>query len=111
MSGRFVRASKFRHVFGAIAKKDKAYQNVKPNLSGEGNFIAASVLYTAVPITGGGGPVQIIKNGAYEKFGTTVGKLNSHKAPYSTVPLLPMIRVYWPRVTMLVKLTFLVFLR
>jgi len=81
MSGRFVRSSKFRHVFGAIAKKDKAYQNVKPNLSGEGNFIAASVLYTAVPITGGGGPVQIIKNGAYEKFGTTVGKLNSHKAP------------------------------
>jgi len=81
MSGRFVRASKYRHVFGAIAKKDKAYQGVKPNFSGEGNFMAASSLYTALPISGGGGPVQIIKNGAFEKYGTTVGKLNVHKAP------------------------------
>jgi coronin-1B/1C/6 len=80
MSGRFVRQSKYRHIFGAIAKKDKAYQNIKPALCGEGNFMAASALYTAVPLAGGGGPVQIIKNGTFEKFGTTVARLNVHKA-------------------------------
>jgi len=80
MSGRFVRASKYRHLFGNVAKKEKAYQNIKPALAGEGNYIAGSAFCTAVPLAGGGGPVQIIKNGAYEKYGTTVAKLNVHKA-------------------------------
>jgi coronin-1B/1C/6 len=79
MSGRFVRQSKFRHVFGSLNKKEKAYQSIKPALAGEGNFIASSVWYTAVPLQGGGGPVQIIRNGAYEKYTTSVGKLSIHK--------------------------------
>jgi len=81
MSGRFVRQSKYRHMFGTLNKKEKAYQNIKPALAGEGNFLASSALYTAVPLTGGGGPVQIIRNGSYEKYTTVVGKLNVHKNP------------------------------
>jgi coronin-1B/1C/6 len=68
-------------MFGTLNKKEKAYQNIKPNLAGEGNFLAASVLYTAVPISGGGGPVMIIRNGCYEKYTTTIGKLTVHKNP------------------------------
>jgi len=79
MSGRFVRQSKYRHTFGVLHKKDKSYQNIKPALAGEGNFMAASAMYTAVPLTGGGGPVQIIRNGNYEKYTTSVGKLSLHK--------------------------------
>jgi len=81
MSGRFVRQSKYRHMFGTLHKKEKAYQSVKPLLAGEGNFMAASATYTALPLTGGGGPVQIIRNGSYEKYTTTVGKLSQHKNP------------------------------
>jgi len=32
-------------------------------------------------LSGGGGPVQIIRNGHYEKYTTIVGKLNVHKNP------------------------------
>jgi hypothetical protein len=89
MSGRFVRASKFRHIFGKIAKKELAYQNVKASLSGEGNFIAASDKFIAVPAAGGGGPCYILNVGKYEKLGANPLKLNVHKGPVLDVAFSP----------------------
>jgi hypothetical protein len=45
MSGRFVRASKYRHVHGDEPKKDGAYVNLRPQCTGDGNFVAASTKF------------------------------------------------------------------
>ena len=42
MSGRFVRASSYRHVHGKTPKPDQEYSELKPQCTGEGNFIAAN---------------------------------------------------------------------
>jgi len=68
-------------IFGKIAKKEQAYQNLKPSLSGEGNFLAASDKFVAVPAAGGGGPCYVLNVGKYEKLGANPPKLNVHKAP------------------------------
>jgi len=79
MSGRFVRASKFRHVHGAIAKKEKAFQGVKAETTGEGNYITASTAYWACALQGGGGPVFA---GTHKHVGRidTNAKVNVHKS-------------------------------
>ncbi len=41
---RFVRASKFRHVHGAIAKKEKSFQGVKAETTGEGKLLLLAFL-------------------------------------------------------------------
>lgn len=62
MSGKFVRASKFRHVFGQPSKKELCYENLKPTLSAfdsnilqcNGKFIALNSngigSFTVIPI-------------------------------------------------------------
>ncbi|GME91134.1 unnamed protein product [Ambrosiozyma monospora] len=43
MSGRFVRASKYRHVYGQHFKKELCYENLKPTLSAfDANIIKAN---------------------------------------------------------------------
>jgi len=59
MSGRFVRNSSFRHVFGEVPKADGCFADVKPAVNGDGNHITMSAKYWAVATTGGGGPVQV----------------------------------------------------
>ena len=56
MSGRFVRASSYRHVHGKTPKPDAEYSELKPQCTGEGNFIAANekfVLLTRTLIASG----------------------------------------------------------
>jgi len=80
MSGRFVRASKFRHVHGTPAKKDKAFQNVRTECTGEGNYIAASTAFWAVATPGGGGPVIVHPHNKPGRLDANQPKLNVHKA-------------------------------
>jgi len=59
MSGRFVRASSFRHVFGQEAKKEGIFQDVRPECTGQAAHISCNEKYWAISLGGGGGPVQI----------------------------------------------------
>lgn len=79
MSGRFVRNSSFRHVFGETPKDDQCYCDIKPSLAGDGDGVAANSKYFAVGVTGGGGPVHI---GSLAKKGRAgnAPKLAVHKA-------------------------------
>ncbi|KAG8531427.1 uncharacterized protein KY384_003056 [Bacidia gigantensis] len=56
MSGRFVRASKYRHVFGQTTKKEQCYNNIK--ISGNAwdtNLVKANPQYLSVNWEAGGG--------------------------------------------------------
>jgi len=53
---RFVRASKYRHVFGQAAKKEHSYDNVKVSSSAwDTNLIAASARYISINWSASGG--------------------------------------------------------
>lgn len=53
---RFVRASKFRHVFGEPLKKDECYDNVPISRSAwDSNFCAVNEKFVAVVLEASGG--------------------------------------------------------
>lgn len=53
MSGKFVRASKFRHVYGQSAKKEACYENLKPTISAfDSNIIQSNGRYIALNANG-----------------------------------------------------------
>ncbi|GAV29325.1 hypothetical protein PMKS-002807 [Pichia membranifaciens] len=53
MSGKFVRASKFRHVYGQPFKKELCYENLKPTLSAfDSNIIQCNGVYLALNANG-----------------------------------------------------------
>lgn len=60
MSGKFVRASSYRHVFGEAPKKEQQFTDVRPNPNGDGNCCSANAKYVAAPCQGGGGPVMVL---------------------------------------------------
>lgn len=60
MSGRFVRVSSYRHVHGEPAKPEGTFQDLRPQSTGDGDFVTANGKYCAISATGGGGPVQIL---------------------------------------------------
>jgi len=49
------RESKYRHIFHEIANNDQCYNDIKPDVFGESQHIAANTRYWAVPIIAGGG--------------------------------------------------------
>ncbi|KAJ5102514.1 actin-binding protein [Penicillium argentinense] len=56
MSGRFVRASKYRHVYGQSAKKDKCYDNLHVSENAwDSNFIKVNPKYLSVNWQASGG--------------------------------------------------------
>lgn len=56
MSGRVVRASKYRHVFGTPFKKEECYDDLKVTRTAwDSNYVAANPLYFAVLWESGGG--------------------------------------------------------
>lgn len=56
MSGRFVRSSKFRHVFGTAHKADKCYDNIKITKSPhESNMSSVNSKFVAVVLEAQGG--------------------------------------------------------
>lgn len=60
MSGRFVRASAYRHVFGKAPKPEGEFTDLRPLTTGEGNYIAGNSKFFCYSTIGGGGPVQVI---------------------------------------------------
>lgn len=79
MSGRFVRASKFRHVLGQPNKKTDSYTEVKGISSGEGNYIKGNEKYFCVGTNGGGGPVLVHEIEKLERFPVNHPVVNVHK--------------------------------
>lgn len=56
MSGKFVRASKYRHVFGQAAKKELQYENVRvTNNAWDSNLIKSNGKYLSVNWNSSGG--------------------------------------------------------
>ncbi|KAM3416884.1 Coronin [Cercospora zeina] len=62
MSGRFVRASKYRHVFGQNVKREQCYDNIRVSRNAwDSNLIKANPKYIAVNWeSGGGGAFAVI---------------------------------------------------
>lgn len=61
MSSRFVRASKFRHVYGEPARSENTFSDLDlSTTTGEHNYISASTKFFAVAARGGGGPVLVL---------------------------------------------------
>ena len=62
MANRFVRSSKFRHVFGTPYKKEKCYDNIKiTKHPSESNMCAVNDKFVAVVLESqGGGSFQVM---------------------------------------------------
>lgn len=61
MSNRFVRSSKFRHVFGTAAKPDKCFQDVRISKSPhESNMSSVNCKFLAVVLEAQGGGSFIV---------------------------------------------------
>lgn len=80
MSGRFVRASSFRHVFGQPNKPEACFLDISVQCSGDGNFIASNGRHIAFAGRGGGGPVIILNNDAPGRVGRSAKKLVVHRS-------------------------------
>jgi WD40 repeat protein len=80
MSGKFVRASSYRHVFGKMAKPEKQFLGVDVLCSGDGEFIASNGTYISFSKRGGGGPVVILKNDSPGRIGNSAPLLSVHRA-------------------------------
>eukprot|EP01083_Nonionella_stella_P091497 255841_1 len=78
MSGIFVRASKFRHVFGEGNATEKCYTDVHGLCSGESDYIKANGKFFCVAKKAGGGPVWIHNRGDYGRFQLSHPLLNVH---------------------------------
>jgi coronin-1B/1C/6 len=79
MSGRFVRASKFRHIHGDQPKLEQCFQELRPQTSGESNYIAANRKYFAVGVLGGGGPLLVHPLDQPKRFPAKYPVINVHK--------------------------------
>lgn len=79
MSGRFVRASLFRHVHGTPAKPEGEFQELKPQCTGEGNYIAANSKFFCYSGIGGGGPVVVMPLNKPGRLPHNVPSLQVHK--------------------------------
>jgi len=88
MSGRFVRASQFRHVYGEPNKKQESYLDIKPQCLGESSYIVANKTWFAFAKQGGGGPVSVAAVG---KLGRTDTKysINVHTAKVADLSFNP----------------------
>jgi len=79
MSGRFVRASLFRHVHGAPAKPEGEFSELKPQCTGEGNYITANSKFFAYSGIAGGGPVVVWPLNKPGRLAHNVPSLQVHK--------------------------------
>jgi len=81
MSGRFVRSSKYRHVFAEVAKPEKQFLNTQVATTGDGNYIASNgkfIVY-AHGTRGGGGPVRVLRVDAPARLPSRMPTLSVHK--------------------------------
>jgi coronin-1B/1C/6 len=77
-SGKFVRASKYRHVHAVALKKEQGWADIRPFTTGESNFIAGNTKFFAFGTTGGGGPIQVHRLDQPCRFGPTHPHINVH---------------------------------
>jgi coronin-1B/1C/6 len=92
MSGRFVRASKFRHVHGVAPKPTDTWTSVK-NISAptDSNGLDVNKNLVAVPITGGGGPVAMLKRDSPGRAPANPFKLNVHSGKVEDLHFSPFL--------------------
>jgi len=79
MSGRFVRASLYRHVHGQPAKPENEFNELKPQCTGEGNYITANSKFFCYSGIGGGGPVVVWPINKPGRLPHNVPSLQVHK--------------------------------
>jgi len=60
MSGRYVRQSSYRHVFGTPAKPEGQFLGINPACNGDSDHIAGNEKFLAYASAGGGGPVVVL---------------------------------------------------
>jgi len=80
MSGRFVRSSKYRHVHGDQNRSDQCYHGIRPQCTGESNYIAGNTKFFAYSHTGGGGPVVVWNRDNVGRLPTGHPTVNTHKS-------------------------------
>jgi len=87
---RFVRQSKYRHVFGNGSKADESYGNLKVSKNAwDSNYIAVNPTYLAVCWeVGGGGAAAVIPTSTTGKLGE-VFLFNGHSGPVLDVAFSP----------------------
>jgi len=83
MSGKFVRASKYRHVFGQATKKELCYENLKITKNAwDSNIIDSNGKYLSVNWdSSGGGAFAVIPLSEVGKAPDTVPLFRGHKGP------------------------------
>lgn len=83
MSGKFVRASKYRHVFGQATKKELCYENLKITKNAwDSNIITTNGKYLACNWdASGGGAFAVIPLSEVGKAPDTVPLFRGHKGP------------------------------
>jgi len=88
---RFVRSSKFRHVFGAVAKKEECFDDLRVTRSAwDSNYAAASPLYLAVLYeAGGGGSFIVLPHTATGKVDPKAPLVSGHKSAVLDVDFNP----------------------
>lgn len=89
---RFVRASKFRHVYGTGTKKEQCFDNVKPSRNAwDTNLIKANGLYVAVCWEAGGGGAFAVLNQKEDtgKLPAQPNLFQAHKAPVLDIDFHP----------------------
>jgi WD40 repeat protein len=75
----FVRASLYRHVHGQPAKPENEFNELKPQCTGEGNYIAANSKFFCYSGIGGGGPVVVWPINKPGRLPHNVPSLQVHK--------------------------------
>lgn len=80
-SSRFVRASRFRHVFAETVKPELHYSDLDLSpVTGDHNYVKGNSKYFSIATRGGGGPVQVIPYSAVGKLPRGFPTLNGHSA-------------------------------
>jgi len=91
MSSRFVRSSKYRHVFGKAEKRENCYDNLKPSKSAwDSDKIAANNKYAAlVWDSRGGGSFAVLDLSKTGKLPSDLPLVSGHKAAVLDVACSP----------------------
>jgi len=82
MASRFVRSSKYRHVFGTVAKQENIYNGVKPSKSAwDSNKVTANTKYIGlIWDAGGGGSFAVLNAKAPGKISPSLPLVCGHSA-------------------------------
>jgi len=88
---RFVRSSKFRHVFGTVAKREDCYDDLRVTRTAwDSNYVAGNALYFAVLMeSGGGGSFIVLPWSPSGKVDPKAPLVSGHKSPVLDIDFNP----------------------